>query len=73
MNKLTFSQKIILECIKSYIKTYNVSPTLSELCEISNLKTKSTVHKHLKNLRDKGYIEIIPKTKRGIILIHDNY
>lgn len=68
MNKLTFAQKVVLECVKSYFKQYGISPTISELRDIAGLNTTSTIHTHLKHLKELGYIDIIPKTKRGIIL-----
>ena len=68
-NKLTFCQQIILDCVKKYYETHYDSPTLLELCEMAGLKTKSTVQVHLRNLQKKGYLQIEPRIKRGIIIL----
>ena len=39
---------------------------------MTDLSARSTVHAHLKNLKEKGYIDIEPKQKRGIIILDDN-
>ena len=71
-SKLTFSQEVVLCSIKKYYKEHHETPTLSEICEMVDLSAKSTVHAHLKNLKEKGYIDIKPKQKRGIIVLDDN-
>lgn len=68
---MTFSQQIIYEVVKKYIEEYGTSPSIREICDLSGLNSKSTVHKHLKNLKDKGYIGYEPKKKRSI-RINDN-
>lgn len=65
-------QEIVLECINKYYEENEETPTLSELCEMAGLNTRSTVHVHLKNLQKKGYICVIPKIKRGIRIINNN-
>lgn len=70
-NKLTFSQEVVLCSIKKYYKEHLETPTLSEICEMVDLSAKSTVHAHLQNLKEKGYIDIEPKQKRGIIILDD--
>ena len=68
MNRPTFIQYLILDCVKKYIEENEESPTLNELCEMSGINTISTVHVHLKNLEKLGYVEIKPRIKRGIVL-----
>lgn len=72
MNKLTYMQEIVFECINKYYEENGQTPTLSELCEMAGLNTRSTVHEHLKNLQKKGYICVISKLKRGIRIINNN-
>ena len=72
MNKLTFSQQVILDCIKKYYKKNYEMPTHEEICDMAGINTRSTVHEHLRNLQKKGYIRVIPKLKRGIRFINDN-
>ena len=72
MNKLTFSQQVILDCIKKYYKKNYEMPTLEEICDMAGINPRSTVHEHLRNWQKKGYIRVIPKLKRGIRFINDN-
>ncbi len=68
-NKLTFSQQVILDCVKRYYEEHYEAPTLEEICYMADLNTISTVHIHLKNLQKKGYIEVQPRIKRGIKIL----
>lgn len=68
---MTFSQSVIYECIKQYIKENCESPTIREICEMAELSSPATVHKHLKNLKDKGYIDYEPKKKRSIKIVEN--
>ena len=72
MNELTFAQEVIFDCVKRYYKQNREAPTLDEICEMAGLNTKSTVQVHLQNLQKKGYVEVKPKAKRGIIILKDN-
>ena len=72
MDNLTYMQEIVLECINKYYGENGETPTLSELCEMAGLNTRSTIHEHLRNLQKKGYICVIPKLKRGIRFINNN-
>ena len=71
-NKLTFSQQLILDCLHKYYNDNLEMPTLDDLCYMVGLSSKSTIHKHLRNLQKKGYIIIKPKLKRGIEFINNN-
>jgi repressor LexA len=63
---VTFSQKIIYECIKKYMKEKHLPPSIRDICEMAGLSSPATVHKHLKNMKNKGYIDYEPKKKRSI-------
>lgn len=56
MEKLTGKQEKILNNIKKFIADNGYSPTIRELCKISNLSSTATMFVHLKNLTKKGYI-----------------
>ena len=71
-NKLTSSQQVIFDCVKRYCKTHREAPTLREICDMANLKTISTVQVHLQNLQKKGYVDIEPRIKRGIIILKED-
>lgn len=65
--KLTKRQKEVLSEIKGFYRREKISPSVRELA--GRLKvTPSTVHKFLRILRDKGYIELRDNISRGIIL-----
>lgn len=66
---MTFSQQMVYESIKQYIRNNCESPTIREICELAGLSSPATVHKHLKNLKDKGYIDYRPKTGRSIRIL----
>lgn len=63
---MTFSQQIIYDSIKKYIEENEEAPSIREICELAGLSSPATVHKHLKNLKKLGYIDIEPKKKKGI-------
>jgi len=52
---LTPKQKQILEFIKKYLGKNDYSPSLDEIAKHFQL-AKSTVHKHIENLKDKEYL-----------------
>ena len=62
---LTPKQKQIFEYIKRYIKENNYSPSLEEIGQRFKL-VKSTIHQHVKALRQKGYLEKIDNQPRSI-------
>lgn len=66
---MSFSQKIIYECICKYYKEKGISPSVRDLCRMASLSSSATVHKHLKNLERLGYIYIEKNKPRGIIII----
>lgn len=47
----------ILEFIVSYIKQHGYSPTVREIGQGVNLKSTSSVHRHLQKLLQEGKIE----------------
>ena len=63
---MTFPQQIIYECIKKYIEENEEAPSIREIYEMAGLSSPATVHKHLKNLKELGYIDIKPRLKKGI-------
>lgn len=49
-------ERQLLEFLKQYITTYGYSPTLKELAKAINVNSPATIHEHLKNLEDLGFI-----------------
>ena len=61
-------EKEILEIIKTFIKENGYSPTIREICRISNIKSTASVHGHIKRLKDEGHITTGIDMPRSIAL-----
>ncbi|MAE69989.1 MAG: repressor LexA [Gemmatimonadetes bacterium] len=55
--RLTRRQKQIYDFVRGYIDAEGYAPTLEEIAGHFELSSLATVHKHLKNLEEKGAIE----------------
>lgn len=64
---LTKRQEAILEYIKEKIKTTGYPPSVREIAEAVGLKSSSTVHAHLLQLEEKGYLKRDASKTRAII------
>jgi SOS-response transcriptional repressor LexA len=64
----TERQREALDAIKGFMSTAHMAPTLEEIGIILNIRTVSTVHKHLAGLRDRGLIEFGGPQSRSIRL-----
>jgi len=62
---LTPKQKKIFEYIKKYLKEKDYSPSLEEIGKRFGL-VKSTVHQHVEELKEKGYLNKIENQPRSI-------
>jgi len=65
---LTKRQKQILDYIKNYIEENDYSPSLEEMGRRFKLSSLGTVHQHIENLREKGYLKKIENQPRSIEL-----
>ena len=70
-DQITQKQRIVLNCIKKYIKQNSYPPTFRELCRLLNLKSTSTVYSHLNALEKKGYIRRDPTKQRCIEILEN--
>lgn len=66
---LTKRQKQIYEFIASSIRLHGYAPSLEEIGDELGLSSLATVHKHLQNLVDRGYILRSWNRARSITLI----
>ncbi len=57
MSKRAEMQQRIYQFILSYIGEHGYAPSVRDICDAVSLKSPSTVHFHLKNLAELGYIE----------------
>ena len=70
---LTKKQKQILDYLNEYIQRFGLSPTYEEIAEHFGYRSKGTVHKHITNLEDQGYIKKDWNRSRAVELIrHEN-
>jgi repressor LexA len=56
MATLTKRQKQMVDYLQNYIEEHGYAPTLAEVGEYFGLSSLATVHKHLRNLENKGFI-----------------
>ncbi len=68
MNTLTKRQKQILDFVAKYIKEHGYSPFYEEIGEKFGLSALSTVHEHITELVDKGYLAKDERKERGLYL-----
>ena len=59
-------QEILLDAIKNYINRWGYSPTIRELCQITNKKSPGTILPMLKRLKRDGYIDYTEGRSRTI-------
>jgi|SRR3989339_190925 len=68
MNNLTQRQKEILEFVIGYIKENEMSPSFNEIKDKFGLSALSTVHEHITELVDKGFLRRDERKERGLYL-----
>jgi len=68
MNTLTKRQKEILDFVSEYIKERGYSPYYEEIGQKFGLSALSTVHEHITELVDKGYLKKDEHKERGLYL-----
>lgn len=66
MATLTKRQKQLVDFLNNYITEYGYAPTLSEVGQYFGLSSLATVHKHLHNLEQKGYIKRVHNHSRAL-------
>ena len=57
MATLTKRQKQLIDYLNNYINEHGYAPTLAEVGQYFGLSSLATVHKHLHNLEQKGFIK----------------
>ena len=63
---LTRRQKEIFDFVKEFIAEHRYSPSVRDIASHFSLTSAGGVHKHLKNLKEKGYISLEKNTSRSI-------
>lgn len=72
MTELTKRQKDILIFIKKYLASKGYPPTVREIGKSLDLSSPATIHVHLHNLENKGYIKMEKSKNRAIELLVEN-
>lgn len=72
MKELTKKQKQILDFIKTYMVSHGYPPTIREICKAVGSSSPATVHAHLANLEEKGYIKKQNSKNRALELLVEN-
>ncbi len=66
---LTRRQKEILDFVGRHLERKGYAPTIEEIGEHFGLSSLATVHKHLTNLQDKGFIKRAANRSRALELV----
>ena len=68
---LTVKQKKLYDFIRMCIKEKEVSPSYEEMMVGVSVKSKRSIKRLLDCLKDRGYIDYIPRKARSIVLMED--
>jgi repressor LexA len=63
---LTWRQRRVFQVIKDYVEANGCSPSSREIAQAAGLKSASTVHHHLKQLRAAGLVTYQPGSPRTV-------
>ena len=69
MQPLTKRQREILDYLNEFIAQHGYAPSLEEIGERFSLSSLATVHKHLTNLQEKGFIRRSWNRSRSVELL----
>ena len=69
MQPLTKRQREILDYLNEFIEHQGYAPSLEEIGRRFNLSSLATVHKHLTNLQEKGFIKRAWNRSRSVELL----
>src|SRR6187402_435297 len=69
MQPLTKRQREILDYLQEFIQQHGYAPSLEEIGRRFSLSSLATVHKHLTNLQDKGFIRRSWNRSRSVELL----
>lgn len=72
MKSLTEAQKRVFDRLSSFIKEKGYTPSFRELAKLLGLKSLNTVHFHLKELEEKGYIKY-PRYRSRLIQLKSSF
>ena len=68
MKKASVKQQQIMEFIERFTREHKYPPSVREIGEAVNLRSPSTVHAHLKTLKDKGLLQKDDRKTRALTI-----
>lgn len=71
LQPLTKRQREILDYLNDFIQQHGYAPSLEEIGKRFGLSSLATVHKHLTNLQDKGFIRRAWNRSRSVEIVPD--
>lgn len=71
MLPLTKRQREILDFLNEFIQQHGYAPSLEEIGRRFNLSSLATVHKHLTNLQEKGFIKRAWNRSRSVEMVQN--
>lgn len=66
---LTKKQKQAYDFIVGYISKNDIPPSFNEVMLGVELRSRGGAHRLIHALRDRGYIDFVPKMKRSIVVL----
>lgn len=60
------SNDVVLDCIIQFIQEHGYSPSIREICEMTGIKSTSSVHYRLQKLKLLGAIDMVENENRTI-------
>jgi repressor LexA len=70
LSPLTSKERSVLDFIETELRTKGISPSYQEICDHFGFASFNSVQNYLKQLSQKGYVQIPQNQKRAIHLIH---
>lgn len=68
MKTITKKQRAILAFCSAFIEANGYPPTRKEIADEFSFKSQNASEEHLQNLARKGFINLVPRITRGIVL-----
>lgn len=65
------NEKKVYNAIVEFINKNKYSPTVRELCKMTNIYSPASVHYHLRNLKLKEYITYVENLNRTIVVLKE--
>lgn len=67
-NELSLKEQDTYDAIIEHIRNYGYPPTVRDLCNVTGVKSTSTIHTRLGKLQELGYIDIVKGANRTIVV-----